>query len=60
MANALNDISTLRNDLREAHARYMRQKRDMKLTSLDEKAAAYRVKDIIAEGREDDWFELSG
>ncbi len=58
VANALNDISTLRNDLREAHARYMRQKRDMKLTGLDEKAAAYRVKDIIAEGREDDWFEL--
>jgi type I restriction enzyme R subunit len=58
VANALNDISTLRNDLREAHARYMRQKRDMNLTGLDEKAAAYRVKDIIAEGREDDWFEL--
>ncbi len=58
VAHALNDIATLRNDLREAHARYMRQKRDMKLGGLDEKAAAYRVKDIIADGREDDWFEL--
>jgi len=36
----------------------MRQKRDMKLVSLDEKAAAYRVRDIIAGGLEDDWFEL--
>ncbi|WP_298097286.1 type I restriction endonuclease subunit R [Brevundimonas sp.] len=58
VANALNDISTLRADLREAHARYMRQKRDMKLVGLDEKAAAYRVRDIIAGGLEDDWFEL--
>lgn len=58
VANALNDISTLRNDLREAHARYLRQKRDMKLVGMDEKAAAYRVSGIIAEGREDDWFEL--
>jgi len=58
VANALNDISTLRADLREAHARYMRQKRDMKLVGLDEKAAAYRVRDIIADGLEDDWFEL--
>jgi type I restriction enzyme R subunit len=58
VANALNDISTLRADLREARARYMRQKRDMKLVGLDEKAAAYRVRDIIADGLEDDWFEL--
>lgn len=58
VANALNDISTLRNDLREAHARYIRQKREMKLIGLDEKAAAYRVSKIIAEGGEDDWFEL--
>ena len=58
VANALNDISTLRADLREAHARYMRQKRDMKLLGLDEKAAAYRVRDIISDGLEDDWFEL--
>lgn len=58
VANALNDISTLRNDLREAHARYARQKREMKLIGQDEKAAAYRVSKLIAEGGEDDWFEL--
>lgn len=58
VANALNDISTLRNDLREAHARYARQKREMKLIGLDEKTAAYRVSKVIADGGEDDWFEL--
>lgn len=56
--NALRDIAVLRNDLKEAHARYVRQKRLMGLDGMDEKKAAYAVGRIAAEGREDDWFEL--
>ena len=56
--NALRDIAVLRNDLREAHARYARQKRLMGLDGMDEKAAAYAVGKLVTEGREDDWFEL--
>ncbi len=56
--NALRDIAVLRNDLKEAHARYARQKRLMGLDGMDEKAAAYAVGKLAAEGREDDWFEL--
>ncbi|HEV2533140.1 type I restriction endonuclease subunit R [Phenylobacterium sp.] len=56
--NALRDIAILRNDLKEAHARYARQKRAMGLDGLDEKAAAYAVGKLVADGREDDWFEL--
>lgn len=56
--NALRDIATLRNDLREAHARYARQKRLLGLENLPEKAAAYAVGKLLTEGREDDWFEF--
>lgn len=56
--NALRDIGILHNDLKEAHARYARQKRLMGLDGMDEKAAAYAVGKMAAEDREDDWFEL--
>jgi type I restriction enzyme R subunit len=56
--NALRDIAILRNDLKEAHARYRAQKRAVGLEGLDEKAAAYAVGKFAAEGREDDWFDL--
>jgi len=56
--NALRDIATLGNDLRAAHARYARQKRLLGLEGMEEKAAAYSVGKLVAEGREDDWFEL--
>lgn len=56
--NALRDIANLRNDLREAHARYARQKRLLSLEGMPEKAAAYAVGKLVTEGREDDWFEL--
>lgn len=56
--NALRDIAILRNDLKEAHARYRSQKRAMGLEGLDEKAAAYAVGKLASEGQEDDWFDL--
>lgn len=56
--NALRDIETLRRALREAHARYARQKRLLGLDGMDEKAAAYAIAKVAADGREDDWFEL--
>lgn len=56
--NALRDIAVLRNDLKEAHARYRAQKRAMGLEGLDEKAAAYAAAAIAADGREDEWFDL--
>lgn len=56
--NAMRDIAILRNDLKEAHARYRTQKRAMKLEGLDEKAAAYAAADMAAKGQEDDWFDL--
>lgn len=56
--NALRDIAILRNDLKEAHARYRVQKRAMGLEGLDEKVAAYAVGKLAAEGREDEWFDL--
>jgi len=56
--NALRDIAILRNDLKEAHARYRVQKRAMGLEGLDEKAAAYAVGKLAADGREDEWFDL--
>lgn len=56
--NAMRDIAILRNDLKEAHARYRVQKRAMGLDRLDEKAAAYAAAKIAADGREDDWFDL--
>ena len=56
--NALRDIAILRNDLKEAHARYRVQKRAMGLEGLDEKAAAYAVGKLAAGGQEDDWFDL--
>lgn len=56
--HALSDIAILRNDLKEAHARYRSQKRAMGLESLDEKAAAYAVGKLATEGREDEWFDL--
>ncbi|WP_408590050.1 type I restriction endonuclease subunit R [Novosphingobium sp.] len=56
--NALRDIAVLRNDLKEAHARYRAQKRAMGLEGMDEKAAAYAAAAIAADGREDAWFDL--
>ncbi|GMM62374.1 type I restriction endonuclease subunit R [Novosphingobium pituita] len=56
--NALRDIAILRNDLKEAHARYRAQKRAMGLEGMDEKAAAYTAAAIAADGREDEWFDL--
>jgi type I restriction enzyme R subunit len=56
--NALRDIAVLRNDLKEAHARYRAQKRAMGLEGMDEKAAAYHAAAIAADGREDEWFDL--
>ncbi|WP_311030580.1 type I restriction endonuclease subunit R [Mesorhizobium koreense] len=56
--NAMRDIAILRNDLKEAHARYRAQKRAMGLEGMDEKAAAYAAAKIAAGGREDDWFDL--
>lgn len=56
--NAMRDIAILRNDLKEAHARYRAQKRAMGLDGMDEKAAAYAAAKIAADGQEDDWFDL--
>ncbi|ESY62897.1 MULTISPECIES: type I restriction endonuclease subunit R [Mesorhizobium] len=56
--NAMRDIAILRNDLKEAHARYRAQKRAMKLDGMDEKAAAFAAAKIVAGGQEDDWFDL--
>lgn len=56
--NALRDIAVLRNDLKEAHARYRAQKRAMGLEGMDEKAAAYAAAKIASDGREDEWFDL--
>lgn len=56
--NALRDIAVLRNDLREAHARYRAQKRSLGLEGLDEKAAAYAVGKLVVGEREDEWFDL--
>ena len=56
--NALQSIDVLRNDLREAHARYRAQKRSLGLEGMDEKAAAYAVGKLAADGREDEWFDL--
>jgi type I restriction enzyme, R subunit len=56
--NALRNIAILRNDLKEAHARYRSQKRAVGLEGMDEKAAAYAVGKLATDGREDDWFDL--
>ena len=56
--NAMRDIAVLRNDLREAHARYRAQKRAMRLEGLDEKTAAHAAARIATDGREDEWFDL--
>lgn len=56
--NALRDIAVLRNDLKEANARYRAQKRAMGMEGMDEKAAAYATAAIAADGREDEWFDL--
>lgn len=56
--HALRDIAILRNDLKEAHARYRAQKRAMKLDGLDEKAAAYAAATLVTQGQEDDWFDF--
>jgi len=54
----MRDIAILRNDLKEAHARYRAQKRAMGLEGMDEKAAAYAAAKLTAGGQEDDWFDL--
>ena len=56
--NAMRDLDVLRRDLRQTHASFIRQKRLMGLMGMDEKAAAYAVEKLVAEGHEDDWFEL--
>lgn len=56
--NALRDLDLLRRDLRKTHAEFMRQRRLFGLDRMDEKAAAYAVEKLVADGREDDWFEL--
>lgn len=56
--NAMRDIAILRNDLKEAHARYRTQKRAMALEGMDEKTAAYAAAKLAAGGQEDDWFDL--
>ncbi|UGY18605.1 type I restriction endonuclease subunit R [Bradyrhizobium septentrionale] len=56
--NALRDLDLLRRDMREAHARFMRQRRLMGLDGMDEKAATYAAEKLVSNGREDDWFEL--
>lgn len=56
--HAMRNIAVLRNDLKEAHARYRVQKRAMGLEGMDEKAAAYALLAIVSGGREDEWFDL--
>lgn len=56
--HAMRNIAILRNDLKEAHARYRAQKRALGLDGLDEKAAAYAVGKLASEGQEDEWFDL--
>ncbi|MED5547290.1 MAG: type I restriction endonuclease subunit R [Pseudomonadota bacterium] len=56
--NAMRDIAVLRNDLKEAHARYRAQKRAMGLDGMDEQPAAFRAAELASEGQEDDWFDL--
>lgn len=56
--NAMRDIAILRNDLKEAHARYRAQKRAMGLEGMDEKTAAYAAAKLATSGHEDDWFDL--
>lgn len=56
--HAMRDMAILRNDLKEAHARYRAQKRAMKLDGLDEKAAAFAAAKLAGGGQEDDWFDL--
>lgn len=56
--HAMRDIAILRNDLKEAHARYRAQKRAMKLDGLGEKEAAYLAAKLVVDGHEDDWFDL--
>lgn len=56
--HAMRDIAILRNDLKEAHARYRAQKRAMGLEGIGEKAAAYAAAKLAAGGQEDDWFDL--
>jgi type I restriction enzyme R subunit len=56
--NAMRDIAVLRNDLKEAHARYRAQKRAMGLEGMGEKAAAYAAAAIAADCREDEWFDF--
>jgi len=56
--NALRDLDLLRRDLRKTHAEFKRHLRLLGLDGMDEKAAAYAIEKLVADGREDDWFEL--
>ncbi|TXN17206.1 type I restriction endonuclease subunit R [Methylobacterium sp. WL122] len=56
--NAMRDLDLLRRDLRETHARFLRQRRLMGLNGVDEKTAAHTIERLVADDREDDWFEL--
>ncbi|KAK0340050.1 hypothetical protein LTR94_032082, partial [Friedmanniomyces endolithicus] len=52
--NALRDLDLLRRDLRKTHAEFKRQLRLLGLDGMDEKAAAYAIEKLVADGREDD------
>ncbi len=56
--NAMRDLDLLRRDLRKTHAEFERQLRLLGLDGMDEKAAAYAIEKLVADGREDHWFEL--
>lgn len=56
--NAMQGIDTLRADLKEAFARFDKKRRELGLSRLDAKAAAYAVEKMTREDREDDWFDI--
>lgn len=56
--NAMQSIDTLRADLKEAFARFDKKRRELSLSRLDPKAAAYAVEAMTRTGREDDWFDI--
>nr|WP_313635198.1 type I restriction endonuclease subunit R [Brevundimonas diminuta] len=56
--NALRDLDLLRRDLRKTHAEFKRQLRLLGLDGMDERTAAFAIEKLVADGREDDWFEL--
>src|SRR5690606_27488118 len=47
-----------RADLKEAFARFDKKRRELALSRLDAKAAAYAVEALTRTDREDDWFDI--